>query len=87
MDVSYRTTVDDFVAFDLRMWRKSKVAREAYLVGWLLVSVFGLLGAAAVVAFDGPSFVVVAFVVGAGAPVRLPPGSHGGSSAAAAGEA
>jgi hypothetical protein len=65
LDVSYTTTVDDYVAFSLHMWRKSKVGRGAYLVGWLLPPMLGLLGAAIAVAWNGPTVVVAACVGGA----------------------
>jgi hypothetical protein len=55
VEVSYTTTVDDYVAFALHLWRKSKVGRGSYLVNWLLLPVLGLLGPAAVVASNGLS--------------------------------
>jgi hypothetical protein len=48
VEVSYTTTVDDYIAFSVHMWRKSKVGRGIYLMSWLL-PVIGLLGAAALV--------------------------------------
>ena len=65
MDVSYTTTMDDYLAFSLHMWQKSKVGRGGYLVGWLLSPMLGLLGAAAVVAWNGPSVVAAGCVAGA----------------------
>lgn len=55
MEVSYSTTVDDYVTFSLLMWRKSKMGRGVFLASWLLLPVVGLLGAAMLVAANGLS--------------------------------
>jgi YcxB-like protein len=58
VEVSYTTTLDDYVAYAWHMWRKSKAVRGAYLSGWLFFPALGLLGAAA--------FFVLGSRVGAG---------------------
>jgi hypothetical protein len=64
VEVSYTTTVDDYVSFSLHMWRKSRVGRGIYLVTWLL-PVSGLLGVAAVLTANDLGVQAAGCVIGA----------------------
>jgi hypothetical protein len=64
VEVSYTTTVDDYVTFSLHMWRKSKVLRGSYLVSWLWLPLLALFGAVVCALIDLGD-VAVACVAGA----------------------
>ncbi len=54
MEVAYTTTLDDYVAFCMHMYRKSKAARGSFLLAWLILPAACLATAVAVVYGDGP---------------------------------
>lgn len=63
MEVSYTTTLDDYVAFNRRMYRKSKVSRQLYLLNWLALPLLCLAGVPPLAATDGMGIVAVCLIV------------------------
>jgi hypothetical protein len=50
VEVSYKTTLDDFVAYTWHMWWKSKTARRGFLSQWLALPAVGLVAAGTLLA-------------------------------------
>jgi hypothetical protein len=53
MELSYKTTIEDYVAFSQYMLRKSRVGRVNYFAGWLFLPGAGVLAAATLVWANG----------------------------------
>jgi hypothetical protein len=53
MEVTFKTTVEDYIAFNLHMYRRSKVTRTNYLTGWLFFPVLCLVGTVTLVVVIG----------------------------------
>lgn len=71
MEVSFTVTVDDFVAFNWHVLRKSGAGRTAYLFGWLGLPLLLALLAALLVADGEAESVACGMMLGFGAVVFL----------------
>lgn len=50
MEVSYTTTLDDYVAYSWHLWRKSGAVRKNFLSDWLFLPALSFVGAAGLLA-------------------------------------